>query len=1089
VELNYAPVFPQTECLTASDTDKNPIFNLSVKTANGYVKLIDKVLADNNLTYAQWKQLTDAKKMELFRPYNYEVVVDYNALNYWFGDYFNIGVVQDPISEYAKRISVNGTVNRMELLRNIEEETGNVFVTRYEKDTLSNTIHRYLDFLNPININSNWTYTLEYDFYDVTTTAECFDEDGNIVPDDLDWEVTRFENDEYPPESVDEDTDTEHEDDTDVEVTEPYDAESNEAYDYETGKDYTPINNIDPSRCDFRITDGENLLNTDGEKWTTGDTALRWNCEDVDFDDTNYPSYTITLQKYNTILGVTINEKSYCVVGIGETAPCYIPELRDEGYISIAQDAERQYTHIPDNSYFEVYDHESNKTLFRTMLNTEIGKVHEDILDFGFNLENIVFDVDEADTYTAVSPVINISNENGDGKALTRSDIDTIINRWLNLSVQKGTVIPMIVEKVNITGTDASPCTQRKGTPASPNRSAEQILGTYNVSSNYWKQALKPTDQTENTNKTYEYYRGTAYWRAPYTKNAGEMHIQTDKSLSTEYTDIYTRPDTRSDKTGVNTAKMGNTETSDEDIYSIYNQVALYLKDHEEPTVKLDLDVANLHGHEYNNYELHDKIYVKLNNTQELISARITKTTKEAHDIAKNSIEINNYRNINTIKTITHDTVINCGNVSFKYPKSKTLTARLENTNPTTDTDQYPAGKLLTFAVYKLENNTSTFTGEVYNKLTNSQGYAKVNLKLDPGDYHVEISYYGDEIYEESHLTITANVSGTLPVATTPAKTPTQSKTVNKVKTTKKKKVIKTYWTKCGVSPDKKKVVAIAKPSSSDANKYNYGKWYKTVFKNKCPECGKTGTLRFDGGKANACITSSTYGVNWKYGVPEHEITCIACDSDFCGVTGIEKSHRHSSRLKVLEKPKVVGTGGIKKKVKAFSQLVKGKLQYGTKTITVKSKKVQNTKTRKIRAKGISSKVKQQAKAIVGNKTGRAAIMAIVKWIDNTNHMRYAGYPNFQRSPATCLKRGSANCCDGTRLFFELCDAVGLCEYYDFYYIHVNGHIYGQVITKKTKKKRYVDCASDYYSCWGYICKNYRGKSVIGRTKYPKRPI
>ena len=58
-----------------------------------------------------------------------------------------------------------------------------------------------------------------------------------------------------------------------------------------------------------------------------------------------------------------------------------------------------------------------------------------------------------------------------------------------------------------------------------------------------------------------------------------------------------------------------------------------------------------------------------------------------------------------------------------------------------------------------------------------------------------KISYYGDEIYEESHLTITANVSGTLPVATTPAKTPTQSKTVNKVKTTKKKKAqLKACW-------------------------------------------------------------------------------------------------------------------------------------------------------------------------------------------------------------------------------------------------------------------------------------------------------
>ena len=43
--------------------------------------------------------------------------------------------------------------------------------------------------------------------------------------------------------------------------------------------------------------------------------------------------------------------------------------------------------------------------------------------------------------------------------------------------------------------------------------------------------------------------------------------------------------------------------------------------------------------------------------------------------------------------------------------------------------------------------------------------------------------------------------------------------------------------------------------------------------------------------------------------------------------------------------------------------------------------------------------------------------------------------------------------------------------------------------TKKSGKKRYVDSASDYNGCWGYICRNYRGRSVLQKSKYPKLPF
>jgi hypothetical protein len=209
---------------------------------------------------------------------------------------------------------------------------------------------------------------------------------------------------------------------------------------------------------------------------------------------------------------------------------------------------------------------------------------------------------------------------------------------------------------------------------------------------------------------------------------------------------------------------MGNTSTTDEDIYAIYNQVALYLKDHETPNINLDIDVANLRGYEYNNYDLHDKIYIKLPQTNELVTSRITKTTKEAHDIAKNTVEISNYKNINTVKTLTHHTHIDASSTSFTYPASKTLTAKLVNDEPDADTMTYPAIKLLTFALYKIENGSRTFTGTTYTKLTGSDGTCTINMKYDPGDYELDISFVGDEEYEESNITIQINVGGTLPV-------------------------------------------------------------------------------------------------------------------------------------------------------------------------------------------------------------------------------------------------------------------------------------------------------------------------------------
>ena len=107
---------------------------------------------------------------------------------------------------------------------------------------------------------------------------------------------------------------------------------------------------------------------------------------------------------------------------------------------------------------------------------------------------------------------------------------------------------------------------------------------------------------------------------------------------------------------------------------------------------------------------------------------------------------------------------------------------------------------------------------------------------------------------------------------------------------------------KCGVSQDKKYVMAIGTVSSAK-DKGHYGTYYKTVFENKCPHCGKA-TLRWDSCRSDTkCIyTGSWNGSKGSWGVApnETEITCNSCDSDFSAL-GNEKDAPWK-KLKVVTK-------------------------------------------------------------------------------------------------------------------------------------------------------------------------------------------
>ena len=968
VELNYAPPFSQTDLSNSAFTIDN----------------------------------TNGKQ---------EVVLNWNALNYWFGSYFNIGIVQKCINNSSNQMVLTGTMSLMSLLRQIEEESGNIFVTRYEKDLNNNTIHRYLDFLNPINVNKDWEINIEYDFIDTTDYHGATDSNGNPV------------NDEF------------------------LDMEDYET-DYTETPTYNPVTNVTPSDILFRIT-------KDGEVVKIGNTPLQWTNTEAGFTSTS-GSFVIQLTKDKNLIGIETKTKSFAVQ---ETNTC--DALNNNGYIDdTTYDPATKTGTLPDDSYFEMYDQTHDKVIFHTLLNFNIGSVHEEILEFNYNVENVVYDVDETDTLMGVAPTLSL-NENGeDTNSVNRTNLANLISAWKNLSITKGTTVPMIIEKISVNANSYS-----------------AAVASLENQGGYYTRPLNPND---NEGTSYEFLRGTGYWRAPYNKQSGELYIKNDKLTQTKYTEISPRQDNRDFRGSDTTPKLGYIDCNEENIYSIYKEVANHLKDHETPKINVEVDVANLRDYKYNDYQLHDKVYIKIEDQTELITARVVKTTKEAHDVAKTEIELDNY-SIQTIKRLQDETYFQSGNVQFTYPKTGSLTARLCNLDyDSTDkySEQYPPLKLVTFTVMKDGNIEQVFT-----KLTDAYGYATVPLALTPGDYTVEIYYPGDEEYTETSIVSYVNVDGTFE---DPSKMPKTS--TSKSKTTKKKKktkVKKTYWKKCGSSPDGKELVSIAKPSGPDANKYGY-RYYKTVFKNKCPICGKTGKLAFDGGKENKCITSAgAKGRGYKINVPEHEITCNACDSDFCGVTGAEKWNPSRGRLTTIKKP-------VKSNSNEFSLLVKGKLQYGTTKTTTSKKNTTSSKTRQQTVSNINSKVKKQALNIVGDSKGWQAAHKIVDWV--TNNIKYGYETGFTHPPEETLSRKTGNCCNQTWLMLTMMDAAGVTEFVTLKYVHVCcgpkgvGHVYARLVHKQKGTMRYVDPCNTRQGGWNGPIKGW-GSPPGSQSVYPTKPF
>ena len=1074
------------DCLYVINTKvKQDIFK-----ENSFTIEAEEVLVElNNAPFISHLILTGHSDVFKSRTVNgaTEVKIDWNSLNCFFGDFFNMGVVQDCLNSSLQWIPFFGSYNLMSLLRYIEEQTGNVFVTRYEKDQLSNTIHRYLDFLNPINASKNWEMHIEYDFIP-EKTMKWYAEDGiTETTEDKPWDVVRYTNSHVPTEQEEQVLDPTYDAERDEAVltydtldsTWTYISEDENVIDEGTINYYPTIRNITPANTVFRIVNAKGeTLNADGEVASTGDdNILQWSCADIGLTTTTSTTL-ITLYSVKDEVGLTLNTKNYSIIKnhFGDKTPAYVSYTNDI-HENVATANKRDNNIIPDDSYLEMYDTSRHLCLFRTCINRSIGKVHEEVLDFGFNIDNIQYDVDEEDVYSSVSPSLQYSDSNNSSNGMTRNNFTDLLTRFYNLNVSKGDTIPMIMQKVSI--------------QASTIEAAKMSLGGYvegsganesNNPANYWIRPYKPNDNVQTgeqaSQSTYEFLRATAYWHAPYNKDTNNWEVRLNESQNIEYYSIRTRSDLRDEKNTIFN-KTGTTESSDEDIYSIYNQCALYLKEHSNPKIELDVDISNLQNGMYNDYDIHDKVYVKLPGTSELITARVTETSKEANNIAANTIKISNYTNT-TLKQITNNTIINASNTSFKYPSSKELTVRLENLDYNSEDPysvQYPANKLISFTLYKVADGSRTWK-RVYTKRTNAYGYAKLNMKYNPGEWELDIAFGGDEEYNESTTTIKVNVSGTLPQKKK-NKSSTKSKTTKKTEKTVEKT---TYYDKYGRSPDKKKILAIGKKSAS-GDDGDAGVFYGQEFKNKCPHCGKESLawgIFYAGNEYSNWGTFPATG-NREGGSAEGHIFCTnqRCDADYSC-----QGHEHIGGGKRLTTTKKRFKSS---KADAY-KLKKGQYIYNKVSTSNSSKNNSNTKTRKVIGK-ISAKVKQKALDIVGDKTGYQAMRAICDWMDK--NVDYVKYSNFRRSPAYVMKHGG-NCCDQTRLILQLFDGAGLTEYYDMYYVNLQcpsyGHVYGRLKSKKNKKWVNIDPASDAYGCYAYVCDSCSRTSPVD-SKYPNLPF
>lgn len=245
----------------------------------------------------------------------------------------------------------------------------------------------------------------------------------------------------------------------------------------------------------------------------------------------------------------------------------------------------RQIEKDTGNYFITRYEKDTNSNLIYRYLDLKqsLGVTHDVPIEIGENTDKIELSTNEDDTYTAIAPLIKCSDTGVSTDTVTAAEI---LSNFKSLAVNIGDSIPMIIEKKE--------------------------------------------DGTEVV---------TAYWNAPFKKDAGSYKVYSTDYTKSNYTHIRKK---EASATVLN--KTGNIETSETNKYVIYNLCALALLDKRDPVLNITVDVKDLRrlqGVEVS-YCVGDTVYVRLPYRSGLVESKVTDTEKNPRLIGESKITIGN---------------------------------------------------------------------------------------------------------------------------------------------------------------------------------------------------------------------------------------------------------------------------------------------------------------------------------------------------------------------------------------------------------------------------------------------------------------
>lgn len=373
---------------------------------------------------------------------------------------------------------------------------------------------------------------------------------------------------------------TEHNDNTglqNIELNHPINDDTNNDYDawLEQGNKIWISETEDLKSCLY-VINAEKKIDLDKIIVTADEVLVEFNNMEP-LENSNADPITIDSTKLNTWFGALFTIGTIETGNKGDTTT-FTGTINPMALL-------RQVEKDTGNYFITRYEKDTSSNLIHRYLDFKqtIGVIHTVPIEIGENTDKIELNTNEDDTYTAIAPLIKCSDNAVATDTVTAA---VILSNFKSLAVNVDDNIPMIIEKKE--------------------------------------------DGTEVI---------TAYWNAPFKKDAGSYKVYTTDYTKSNYTHIRAK---EASSTVLN--KTGNIETSETNKYVIYNLCALALLEKRDPILNITVDVKDLRrlqGIEAS-YCAGDTVYVRLPHRSGLVESRVTDTEKNPRLIGESKITIGN---------------------------------------------------------------------------------------------------------------------------------------------------------------------------------------------------------------------------------------------------------------------------------------------------------------------------------------------------------------------------------------------------------------------------------------------------------------